>query len=120
MSIINHQDNLASYITRDGSEIKELMHPDKHGNKNQSLAEAIVKPGCSTLLHLHHKSEELYYITQGKGIIYLGETTESVYRGHVICIPPNTPHKIENTGHENLTILCCCSPAYSHNDTELL
>lgn len=120
MSIINHYDNTPSYITRDGSEIRELMHPDKHGNNNQSLAEARVKPGCCTLLHLHNKSEELYFITQGKGIIYLGTTTEEVSKGHSICIPPKTPHKIENTGHEDLTILCCCAPAYSHTDTELL
>ena len=29
------------YITKDGSTIRELMHPAVHGNRNQSFAEAI-------------------------------------------------------------------------------
>ena len=29
---------IRSYITTDGSEIRELMHPDHHGNQRQSLA----------------------------------------------------------------------------------
>lgn len=120
MSIINHYNDSPSYKTRDGSEIREIMHPDKHGNQQQSLAEAIIKPGDSTLLHLHHKSEELYYISQGIGIVTLANESINVDKGLCVCIPAKTPHKVTNTGHENLVILCCCSPAYSHDDTELL
>ena len=38
------------YITKDGSEIRELMHPAVHGNRLQSLAEATVHPGQRTHL----------------------------------------------------------------------
>ena len=44
------------YETLDGSEIRELMHPAVHGNVNQSLAEARVSPGQSTLRHCHRES----------------------------------------------------------------
>ena len=40
-----------AYVTKDGSEIRELMHPTAHGNRNLSLAEAIVRPGTETRLH---------------------------------------------------------------------
>jgi mannose-6-phosphate isomerase-like protein (cupin superfamily) len=40
--------------------------------------------------------------------------------GDTVYIPPGTPHKIRNTGDIPLKILCCSSPAYSHEDTELL
>ena len=33
-------DKVKPYITRDGSEIRELMHSAVHGNNAQSLAEA--------------------------------------------------------------------------------
>ena len=33
------------YKTLDGSLIRELMHPDVHGNWFQSLAEATIRPG---------------------------------------------------------------------------
>jgi mannose-6-phosphate isomerase-like protein (cupin superfamily) len=40
--------------------------------------------------------------------------------GDTVCIPPGTPHCVENTGTEPLRILCACAPPYAHDDTELL
>ncbi|MGD9505581.1 MAG: cupin domain-containing protein [Syntrophobacteraceae bacterium] len=113
-------DNAKPYITKDGSEIRELMRPSVHGNSNQSLAEAIVLPGASTETHRHHVSEELYYITQGVGTMTLGKDVLEVRTGDVVCIPPGSTHNVRNTGKEELKILCCCSPPYSHEDTELI
>jgi mannose-6-phosphate isomerase-like protein (cupin superfamily) len=112
--------DIPAYITADGSEIRELMHPDQHGNVRQSLAEATVYPGQETLLHKHVRTEELYHITSGTGLMTLGDERFEVSAGDTVCIPPGTPHCIRNTGREALKILCCCSPAYSHEDTVLL
>jgi len=109
-----------AFITKDGSEIRELMHPATHGNQHQSLAEAIVEPGAHTRLHRHHLSEELYHITGGRGRMTLEEDSFDVETGETICILPGTPHCIANTGTEPLRILCCCAPPYAHEDTELL
>lgn len=108
------------YITKDGSEIRELMHPAQHGNQNQSLAEALVPPGTRTLLHRHLTSEELYHVTAGEGLLTLGTEKIKVSPGDTALIPPRTPHCIEAIGAQPLRILCCCSPAYRHEDTELL
>ena len=110
-----------TYITKDGSQIRELLHPDIHSDvKNQSLAEATVKPGETTLKHLHHRSEEIYYITQGQGEMHLGEDSFNVVVGDSVVISPGTTHNIQNTGSDNLVILCCCAPPYSHEDTKIL
>jgi len=108
------------YLTKDGSEIRELMHPARHGNRAQSLAEATVPPAGKTALHRHGAAEELYHITHGRGRMTLGAQSFDVGPGDTICIPPGTPHCIENTGDEVLRILCACAPAYAHDDTELL
>ena len=108
------------YITKDGSEIRELMHPEVHGNCNQSLAEAIIHPGCETRLHQHRLSEELYHVLSGSGQMTLGQRVFSVAEGETICIEPGVRHKIKNTAYQDLVILCCCSPPYSHDDTKLL
>jgi mannose-6-phosphate isomerase-like protein (cupin superfamily) len=108
------------YITKDGSEIRELMHPNVHGNRLQSLAEATIPVGGKTLLHRHLVTEELYHITQGEGLMTLGDTRFKVQAGDSICIHPGTPHCIETLGDVALVLLCCCSPAYDHLDTELL
>jgi mannose-6-phosphate isomerase-like protein (cupin superfamily) len=49
-----------AYVTKDGSEIRELMHPARHGNHAQSLAEATVAPGTTMVLHYHGATEEIY------------------------------------------------------------
>jgi mannose-6-phosphate isomerase-like protein (cupin superfamily) len=109
-----------AYRTKDGSLIREMMHPLQNGNRAQSLAEAVVEPGACTILHRHHKTEELYHITAGAGIMTLGDARFEVRAGDTICIPPGTAHRILNSGSTALRFLCCCSPAYSHDDTELL
>jgi len=113
-----------AYVTRDGSEIRELMHPQVHGAGHavarQSLAEATVLPGQRTVLHRHGLTEELYHITGGSGVMILGAARFAVSAGDTVCIPPGTAHCIENSGAANLTLLCACSPAYAHEDTELL
>jgi len=111
--------NIEAFTTKDGSIIRELMHPDTHGNTNQSLAEATISPGMETRMHKHHVSEEIYYITSGVGIMTLADRKFEVVAGDSICIKPGTTHCIKNTGDTDLTILCCCSPPYSNDDTEL-
>ena len=115
-----HYRQIENYVTKDGSTVRELMHPDTHANSNQSLAEATVPIGIQTELHLHRKSEEIYHITQGEGMMSLGKNQLQVSVGDTICIPPNTPHQISNTGVNDLVFLCACSPAYSHEDTVII
>ena len=112
--------DVAAYVTRDGSSIRELMHPAVHGNRYQSFAEAIVEPGRRTALHRHRVSEEIYHVTAGAGMMTLGDQNFAVVSGDTICIVPGAPHCVANTGSVPLKILCACSPAYAHDDTELL
>jgi len=112
--------DVPAYVTKDGSEIRELLHPAHHGAHNQSLAEATVQAGGLTLLHQHHRTEEIYHVTAGRGRMTLGSDVFEVGSGDSILIRPGTPHCVEALGTESLRILCCCSPAYSNEDTELL
>jgi len=43
-----------------------------------------------------------------------------VAAGDCVVIPPGQVHELVNTGDEPLVLLCCCAPAYSHEDTVLL
>lgn len=115
--------SVAPFVTKDGSQIRELMHPAQHadhGVRAQSFAEATVAPGATTALHRHHMSEEIYHITQGAGSMTLGDQVFEVAAGDTICIVPGTAHCIACAGEVALKILCACSPAYAHEDTELL
>ena len=118
--MLSHYQKQQPFRTKDGSEIRELMHPSVHGNQNQSLAEARIESGMTTALHRHRHSEEIYHVTAGDGLMTLGEKQFVIAPGDSIAIAPGTPHRVQNSGNEALLILCCCSPPYSHADTELL
>lgn len=121
MQTTTRRSEVAPFITKDGSEIRELMHPDAHAARHQSLAEATLPPGARTLLHRHHRTEEIYHILSGGGTMRLGDERFRVAAGDTVCIPPGTPHGIDNDDRARpLVLLCACSPAYSHADTELL
>ncbi len=111
---------ITPFVTKDGSIIRELMHPQVHGNRAQSLAEAIVPARSATLAHRHQLSEEIYHFTAGQGHMRLGDDELVVNAGDTVCIPPGIPHALINPYDSELRLLCCSSPAYAHDDTEIL
>ena len=112
-------DTTEPFVTKDGSEIRELAGTPTGNSVNQSLAEATVPPGAETEEHYHQASEEIYLFTSGSGRMKLGDEESEVSAGDTVVIPPGTPHKLWNTGTEPLRLLCCCAPPYSHEDTFL-
>jgi mannose-6-phosphate isomerase-like protein (cupin superfamily) len=119
MDIVRREQREA-FITADGSSIRELAGIPSRNASNQSLAEAVVPPGSATIAHFHHRSEEIYLFTHGSGRMRLGNEEHPVHAGDCVVIPPGVAHKLWADEREPLILLCCCAPAYSHADTELL
>lgn len=114
---IRNLDEAPAFTTKDGSEIRELLAHRNSAIRNQSLAEARLPAGGSTQEHYHVKTEEIYYITHGTGRIRIDGGMREVRAGDAIAILPGQKHKLWNTGTETLRLLCCCAPAYEHEDT---
>lgn len=112
--------DVAPFETKDGSQIRELIHPAIHGPGAQSLAEATVPPGGSTIRHWHARTEEIYHVTSGAGELSVGEEVMALRAGDTVRIPPGTQHGLRNPGPAPLVVLCACSPPYSHDDTFLV
>lgn len=118
--IFSKRDDCRPYVTKDGSSIRELMHPGVQGNQAQSLAEATIAVGQQTAAHKHLQTEELYYVRSGTGLIFVDDEQRTVAAGDTVAIPPGTVHAIRNTGDIDLVILCACTPPYSHDDTVIV
>jgi mannose-6-phosphate isomerase-like protein (cupin superfamily) len=116
MDVKNLEDAVA-FVTKDGSEIRELLAHRNSMIRNQSLAEARLAPGAGTQEHYHFKTEEIYYITEGVGRIRIDGEVREVAGGDAIAILPGQRHKLWNTGPGVLRLLCCCAPGYEHEDT---
>ncbi len=118
MRVASYAD-LEPFITKDGSEIRELAGPAWTDAEAQSLAEATIPVGGATTAHYHPRTEEIYYLTQGTGLLRLADDEQAVKAGDCVVIPPGVEHKLTNTGDVPVKLLCCCAPAYSHDDTVL-
>ena len=116
---LKNLNEVPAFITKDGSEIRELLAHRNSVNRNQSLAEARLAAGRATQEHDHVKTEEIYFITTGTGRIRIDGETRKVRSGDAIAIPPGAKHKLWNTGVGPLSLLCCCAPAYEAVDTVL-
>lgn len=114
---VKHLEQIPAFITKDGSEIRELLAYRNSAIRHQSLAEARLPVGASTQEHYHPRAEEIYYITHGTGRVRIEGEMVEVRAGDAIAIPPGQKHKLWNTGEVALRLLCCCSPAYEHGDT---
>ncbi|MGA2247541.1 MAG: cupin domain-containing protein [Verrucomicrobiota bacterium] len=114
---IRNLDDQPPFITKDGSEIRELLAYRNSVIRNQSLAEARLPVGGATQEHYHLRTEEIYYITHGTGKMRIEREVRDVRAGDAIAIPPGQKHKLWNTGPDTLRLLCCCAPAYEHADT---
>ncbi len=105
------------FTTADGSTIRSILDKTNAPVEAQSLAEATLPPGGATERHYHRVSEEFYFILEGEGIMELGGETKPVGPGDAILIPKGEWHQITANGASALKLLCCCAPAYSHDDT---
>lgn len=85
-----------------------------------SLAEATIDAGAATRLHRHVRSEEIYHVVSGVGVMESGPERFAIEAGDSIRIPAGITHRVVASRSTPLVILCCCTPPYRHDDTEVL
>lgn len=119
--LIRKLKNCTEIIAGDNSRLRELLHPERDYpfSGRYSLAHAVVAPHTATLKH-RLKTDETYYILQGKGVMHINDESAEVESGDAIDIPPNATQWIENSGDSELVFLCIVDPAWSEADEEIL
>jgi mannose-6-phosphate isomerase-like protein (cupin superfamily) len=85
-----------------------------------SMAHVIMNEGNVSLLHQHSNMSEIYFILNGKGILYHGDKALEVEKEAYLIIPPNTSHKLKNTGNSDLEHLVFAVPPFNPEDIILL
>jgi len=113
--------NCREIIAGDRSRLRELLHPNRDYafDGRYSLAHAVVNPGQTTSRH-RLKSDEVYYILEGRGRMHVDDETAEVGPGDAVEIPPGAVQWIENIGPGRLVFLCIVDPAWRAEDEEAL
>lgn len=107
----------AEYYTDELCYINELSNTPN--DPEVSIARARVQIGISTRWHRLHGITERYVITEGQGLVEIGDCpVHEVKAGDVVLIPPLCPQRITNTGVEDLIFLAICTPRFEQNAYE--
>jgi mannose-6-phosphate isomerase-like protein (cupin superfamily) len=114
--IVRSLEQAEPFTTADGSTIRELLGLPTAPVRNQSLAEATLAPGQATERHYHAETEEIYYVVEGSAEMELDGDRRPVAVGDAVLIPPGARHQIRADA-SGVRFLCCCAPAYRHEDT---
>jgi mannose-6-phosphate isomerase-like protein (cupin superfamily) len=72
--------------------------------------EDTTSPGDGPPRHVHHGSDELFYILEGQFLILVGERQESVSAGTYVFVPRGTLHAYNVTGTERGRMLSAFIP----------
>lgn len=102
-------DNICNQILREVISLAEI-----------SMAHVVMEPENVSLLHKHSRISEIYFILEGRGILYHNNKILEVEKGAYLALPPNTSHKLENVGNCNLEHLVLAIPPFNSSDVTLL
>jgi mannose-6-phosphate isomerase-like protein (cupin superfamily) len=74
----------------------------------------------NTPKHLHANTNEIQYILEGTGTIWLGDKEVTVKPGDLIIIPKGTPHGGSKVTGRTLKAIAIKTPPQAPDDTKLL
>ena len=69
----------------------------QHGDSSVSFIWIDLPPGDGPRLH-KHPYEEIFIVQDGRARYTVGAETIEATTGHIIVVPPETPHKFVNIG----------------------
>jgi mannose-6-phosphate isomerase-like protein (cupin superfamily) len=100
------------FETKERCWITELQN--EKSSPGLSIARARVEPGTTTAWHQLSGVAERYLIASGQGCVEIeGLASADVLANDVVCIPPDTPQRITNTGDQDLIFLAVCTPRFT-------
>jgi oxalate decarboxylase/phosphoglucose isomerase-like protein (cupin superfamily) len=78
---------------------KTLVSNDITPSDSMTAGIGELEPGMDSRLEVHaHEQPEIYYLLEGKGVIFLDGGRYELRPGHAVFIPSNARHGIQNTG----------------------
>lgn len=113
--LINNIGGVASLRDPRYATLWELAGPQT-GLSLLSAALVEVDSGATSPRHWHEKTQELYLIVEGSGVMHLGEQSVPIGTGDCVTIPVRLVHAVGNTGTMPLRMWVVTSPPYTEAD----
>ena len=83
---------------------RTLLSGERTPSRSVSMGTLELPPGSSLDAH-HHAPPEVYFVTDGRGTLLIGNEQRAVRAGDVVYIPGDHVHGIKNTGDDLLKLV---------------
>ena len=87
-----------------------MISPQNCDTKQFYAGVATIYPGARSRGHAHENSEELCFVTKGKGIVVVGEEEAKVETGDLVYVPKGKFHLFKNPNQTALDLFFVISP----------
>jgi quercetin dioxygenase-like cupin family protein len=100
----------APVIDVEGITRRLIVRPGDFGTATFTISEVVVAPGASDAWHRHPGAEHALVVFEGRGLVTVDETSETLEPLTGIRVEAGLTHRVENTGRLPLRYYVCSSP----------
>ncbi len=101
------------YEAEDRAVAREIASPRNSRAQELSIADIKIPAGVSVRPHYHEVIEEIYFISDGSGIMFIDGKEKRVVKGDAIVVRPGERHSIRNDTEEELRLIVTCTPPWT-------
>jgi quercetin dioxygenase-like cupin family protein len=100
----------ADVIADRGIRRRLIVRPGDFGTATFTVTEVEMDPGTADEWHRHPGAEHALVVFEGRGVVTVDDTVETLEPLKGIRVEPGLPHRVENTGRTALRYYVCASP----------
>ena len=100
----------AEVVVSAGVRRRLIVRPGDFGSATFTVTEVEMDPGAADEWHRHPGAEHALVVFEGRGVVTVGDQTETLEPLKGIRVDPGLPHRVENTGRTTLRYYVCGSP----------
>jgi mannose-6-phosphate isomerase-like protein (cupin superfamily) len=100
----------APVLEADGIRRRLIAGPGDFGSTAFTITEIEIAPGVADEWHRHLRAEHALVVFEGRGVVTVGDATETLEPLKGIRVEEGRPHRVENTGRTTLRYYVCSSP----------
>ena len=98
-------------LIKTGIQSRQLVWPKNSPEGWTTITHVTMEPGSVSERHAHERSEQIWIVERGEGLLLLGnEQTEALRAGDIVRTPANEIHGVANSGKEPLVYLAVTTP----------
>ena len=114
-----HEDDIEELVLP-GRNLRWLVTAERLNSLHMSVCVIRVAPGETVRpAHSHPNGEETIYIIQGTGRVLVSGEVAAVREGSAVLFPQGAVHMLQNTGKEEMKVVCFFAPATSLENYKL-